>query len=168
MVFRNQEIFICSDTNPLFQRIINLNMRPDDVVPFPTRGLENILSMGTRAMAVRIRMENYMKRAGYSNEEIQRICYPVSREGRLCRRPTRRPRRPVSSHNRFVWRCPQRTQETPQIEEIYFSTSETPQLSPIVVVSPQRQMATDTVETLMEGLSLVNQEDTNDLNQQDI
>ena len=77
-------------------------MRPDDVVPFPTAALETIV-IETRGLAVRIRMENYMKRAGYSNEEIQRICYPVSREGRLCRRPTRRPRSPVRipvrSHN---------------------------------------------------------------------
>lgn len=85
MVLGRPEIFICSDTNPLFQRIVNLNLRPDDVVPFPTTHLETI-HIESRPMAVRIRMENYMREQGYSDEEIQSVVNPVSqRQSRCCR-----------------------------------------------------------------------------------
>ena len=77
MVLGHPEIFICSDTNPLFQRIVNLNLRPDDIIPFPTTHLENI-HIESRPMAVRIRMENYMREQGYSDEEIQRVTHPRS------------------------------------------------------------------------------------------
>ncbi len=83
MVLGRPEIFICSDTNPLFQRIVNLNLRPDDVVPFPTTHLETI-HIESRPMAVRIRMENYMREQGYSDEEIQRVTHPRSQSGRGC------------------------------------------------------------------------------------
>ena len=85
MVLGHPEIFICSDTNPLFQRIVNLDLRPDDFVPFPTTHLESI-HIESRPMAVRIRMENYMRQQGYSDEEIQRVTYPRSQSerGSLC------------------------------------------------------------------------------------
>ena len=83
MVLGHPEIFICSDTNPLFQRIVNLNLRPDDIIPFPTTHLENI-HIESRPMAVRIRMENYMREQGYSDEEIQRVTHPRSQTEYSC------------------------------------------------------------------------------------
>ena len=105
MVFRHPELFICSNTNPLFQRIVNLNLRPDDVVPFPTAALETIV-IESRGLAVRIRMENYMRQEGYSEEEIQRVAYPNQRPCRSWRNFIARGRhstRPSYLNDDSVW-----------------------------------------------------------------